>query len=232
LLLVGFPASRRAFVFSPGLPGCASPISGGQSSTSQQRRRNFMNIGEEICGEWLRHKRKCEFIQYNLKIPGIQGEIDVIGLNVKDRTVYACEVAIHLVTGLKYVNPDNVARLTAKFRKDIAYLCKEFPDYKRVYMLWSPVVKNQKSGAKHNQLKDVKEIADKLKSECQGHIEMIVNRKFQEALEALRGIARGTKKEMDSSVMRYLQIEEYLSAHLLSAGMKDNLTLPSRLPGA
>lgn len=57
---------------------------------------------EEICGEWLRHFCKCEFIQYNLKTPDIQGEIDVIGINLSDHIVYVCEVAIHLVTGLRY----------------------------------------------------------------------------------------------------------------------------------
>jgi hypothetical protein len=181
-----------------------------------------MNIGEEICGEWLRHVKQCEFIQYNLKTPDVQGEVDVIGLNMKSRTVYACEVAIHLITGLQYVKggqPDNVNRLTAKFRKDIAYLSKAFPDYTRVFMLWSPVVRNQRSGSKHNQLNDIKSIADTFKSECQVEIELIVNRKFKEALEALRTVARDTSKELDSSVMRYLQVEEYLAAHLLSAGM-------------
>jgi hypothetical protein len=81
-----------------------------------------VNIGEEICGEWLRHVRRCEFVQYNLKPPDTQGEIDVIGINLAERTVWVCEVAIHLVTGLQYVKdkqPDNVPRLTAKFRKDI-----------------------------------------------------------------------------------------------------------------
>src|SRR5277367_6802764 len=118
-------------------------------------RGNDMNIGEEICGEWLRHVKQCEFIQYNLKTPDVQGEIDVIGLNMKTRTVYACEVAIHLITGLQYVKdkqPDNVNRLTAKFRKDIDYISNAFPDYARVFMLWSPVVRNQKTGAKHNQM--------------------------------------------------------------------------------
>lgn len=157
-----------------------------------------MNIGEEICGEWLRHKRECEFIQYNLKIPGVPGEIDVIGLSMKNRTVYACEVAIHLATGLLYVKekqPDNVPRLIAKFRKDVAYLCKEFPDYERVYMLWSPVVRNQKTGAKHNQMNDIKVIAETLNSESQVQIEMVVNRKFQEALEALRAVAERPQRK-------------------------------------
>jgi hypothetical protein len=194
-----------------------------------------MNIGEEICGEWLRYVKKCEFIQYNLKTPGVQGEIDVIGLNIKDRTVYACEVAIHLITGLQYVKgnqPDNVARLTAKFRKDINYLSKEFPDYTRVYMLWSPIVRNQKSGSKHNQLNDIKNIADTLSSEYHVKIELIVNRRFQEALEALRAVAGNTSKELDSSVMRYLQVEEHLASHLLSAGMKNLSTSPSPFPAA
>lgn len=26
-----------------------------------------MNIGEEICGEWLRHLKGCDFVQYNVR---------------------------------------------------------------------------------------------------------------------------------------------------------------------
>ena len=160
-----------------------------------------MNIGEEICGEWLRHVQGCEFIQYNLKTPDVQGEIDVIGLNVKTRTVYACEVAIHLVTGLQYNKdnqPDNVRRLTTKFRKDIAYVRSNFKDYEHVFMLWSPIVRNQKAGAKHNQLARVAEIAKILNYEIQAKIELIINRQFQEALDALRKVAAGTSKELDT----------------------------------
>jgi hypothetical protein len=168
--------------------------------------------------------KQCEFIQYNLKTLDVQGEVDVIGLNMKTRTVYACEVAIHLTTGLHYNNggqPDNVKRLTTKFKKDVDYVCKAFPDYTRVFMLWSPVVRNQKNGSKYNQIKDIQDIADALKSECKLEIELIVNRKFQEALATLREVARKTKSEMDSSVMRYLQVEEHLKRHLSSIGMKE-----------
>lgn len=189
-----------------------------------------MNIGEEICGEWLRNVKQCEFIQYNLRTPDVQGEVDVIGLNMKSRTVYACEVAIHLITGLQYNKggqPDNVRRLTAKLRKDAAYVCKAFPDYTRVFMLWSPIVKNQRVGSKHNQTSHINEIARIIKSECDVQIELMVNRKFQEALQALRIVARDTTKEMDSSVMRYLQVEEFLAAHLRSAGMTNEVTPPS-----
>jgi hypothetical protein len=189
-----------------------------------------MNIGEEICGEWLRHIEQCEFIQYNLKTSDKQGEIDVIGLNMKTRTVYACEVAIHLVTGLQYTKnnqPDNIQRFSTKFRKDVAYVRENFKDYKHRFMLWSPIVRNQKAGAKHNQLAHVAEIVKALKSEIGVKVEPIINREFQKALAELREKAGDISKELDSSVMRYLQIEEWLKAHLGSAGMKPDLTPPS-----
>ena len=113
-----------------------------------------MNVGEEICGEWLRHIKGCEFVQYNLKPSGMRAEIDVIGINLSEKTVYACEVTVHLVTGLQYTKdkrPDNVNRLTAKFQKDIAYIREAFSDYEHVFMLWSPIVKG---GAGRNPVYD------------------------------------------------------------------------------
>lgn len=178
-----------------------------------------MNVGEEICGEWLRHVEGCEFVEYNLKTSYVQGEIDVIGLNLKTRTVYACEVAVHLITGLQYVrdgHPDNVPRLTAKFRKDVQYVQKEFPEYHHIFMLWSPIVKNQRAGSKYNQMEDVRQIADTIESELGVKIKLVVNETFQEALQDLREAARRETKELDSSVMRYLQVEERLATHLKS----------------
>lgn len=176
-----------------------------------------MNIGEEICGEWLRHVRNCEFIQYNLRTTEVQGEIDVIGINLTDKIVYVCEVAVHLITGLQYVKekrPDNVQRFTTKFRKDISYIRKAFPDYAHVFMLWSPVVKNQGEGAKYNQIKDVERIVELINSEFDVMIEPVINGEFQEALDSLREFARKQTKEMDSRVVRFMQVEEHLKKHL------------------
>lgn len=176
-----------------------------------------MNIGEEICGEWLRHIRGCEFVQYNLKTPDVQGEIDVIGISLAERVVYACEVAVHLVTGLQYVKdarPDNVPKLSAKFRRDISYIRKAFPEYRHVFMLWSPVVKNQGASSKYNQLDDVRQVVDRIKQELAVTIEPVVNESFQEALDALRAFARSETKEADSAVVRFLQVEEHLARHL------------------
>lgn len=45
----------------------------------------MQNIGEEIAGEYLKFVKGCEFIQYNLSTPDVQGEIDVVGVNTKSR---------------------------------------------------------------------------------------------------------------------------------------------------
>ena len=171
-----------------------------------------MNIGEEICGEWLRHIKGCEFVQYNLKTTAVQGEIDVIGINLAERTVYVCEVATHLITGLQYA--DNVPRLLAKFRKDIDYAEQAFPDHRHVFMFWSPVVRNQKAGSKNNQLSDVQEVAAVLERERGVTLQTVINERFHEALTAMRAYAASQTRELDSAVMRYLQVEEHLAKHL------------------
>jgi Holliday junction resolvase-like predicted endonuclease len=84
--------------------------------------RGNMNIGEEIVAAYLQYIKHCEFIQQNLYTPDIQGEIDVVGINLEAKEIYVCEVAIHLTTGLTYVKDrktNNVGKLTEKFSKDI-----------------------------------------------------------------------------------------------------------------
>ncbi len=111
----------------------------------------MQNPGEEIVGEYLKYFLGCDFVEYNLYTPDVQGEIDVVGLNPKNKIVYICEVATHLVTGLQYVKerqPDNVDRFTKKFRKNIEYANKYFDGYEKHFMLWSPIVKNQGEGGK------------------------------------------------------------------------------------
>ena len=60
----------------------------------------MQNIGEELAGEYLKIVKGCDFVEYNLYTPDIQGEIDVVGIDVRSKKIYICEVAIHLITGL------------------------------------------------------------------------------------------------------------------------------------
>ncbi|MEJ8816228.1 hypothetical protein WKW77_34640 [Variovorax ureilyticus] len=99
-----------------------------------------MNVGEQLVSSYLRYIRKCDFIQTNLYTVDVQGEIDVVGINLREKKVYICEVAIHLTTGLQYVKdkrPNNVNKLVEKFTQDIAYARRYLADYSHEFMLWS-----------------------------------------------------------------------------------------------
>jgi hypothetical protein len=175
------------------------------------------NIGEEIVGAYLQVIKSCSFVQYNVPTGGAQGEIDVLGIDIHKRTVYVCEVAIHLITGLQYTRqnqPDNVQRLVNKFRKDMDYVSQAFQGYDHVFMLWSPIVKNQRAGTKHNQLRDVAEIKQKL-LELKGiDLQVIINEAFHRCLSELRAYAADQTVELRSPVLRFLQIEGKLARHL------------------
>jgi hypothetical protein len=177
------------------------------------------NPGEEVVGEYLKIILGCDFVEYNLYTPDIQGEIDVVGINVKENIVYVCEVATHLVTGLMYVNaknkqPDNVNRFAMKFRKNIEYANKYFADYEKHFMLWSPIVKNQGPKAKHNQLTDISDIQKIIKYEFGVKIEPVINHEYEKYLDQLRAYAAKETKELKSPILRLMQIEEKLSKHL------------------
>ena len=113
----------------------------------------MQNPGEEIVGEYLKAILNCDFVQYNLNIPGIQGEIDVVGINLNDKNLYVCEVATHLVTGMQYTKnkrPDNVDRFVSKFSKNIIYAKNYFSGYTKHFMLWSPIVKSGRKNSVYN----------------------------------------------------------------------------------
>jgi len=175
-----------------------------------------LNIGEEIVAAYLQYIKGCEFIQQNLYTPDVQGEIDVVGIDLETKTVYVCEVAVHLITGLQYTKgnrPNNVDKITEKFSKDIEYTEKYFPEYTKHFMLWSPIVKASGVKAKHSQMADIEEIRANIQANYGVSLEPIINEKFASCLEELRAFARHSTKELKSPVLRYMQVEEYLKKH-------------------
>ena len=177
-----------------------------------------VNIGEEIVAAYLQHIKRCEFIQQNLYTPDVQGEIDVVGIDLETKTIYVCEVAIHLITGLQYVKdsrPNNVDKLTDKFSKDIEYTNKYFPDYSKHFMLWSPIVRVSGDKAKFSQTADIERITENIQTRYGVVLECIINEKFANCLAELRVYARKETKELKSPVLRFMQVEEYLKKHLV-----------------
>ena len=86
-------------------------------------------------------------------------------------------------------------------------------------MLWSPVVKNQGPSAKHNQLRDIKEIQESLNSEFGVTIEAIINDEYVKCLQQLRDFAAKETKELKSPILRLMQIEEKLFKHVSKLNM-------------
>ena len=178
----------------------------------------MLNVGEQLVSSYLRYIRGCDFIQTNLYTVESQGEIDVVGLNLAERQVYICEVAIHLTTGLQYVKnkrPNNVQKLTDKFSKDIEYARKYLGGYDQHFMLWSPIVKDTKGKPEYNQMQHLVEIGVNIKRQYGVDIECIVNEKFYACLEELRLYAAAQTAALQCPLMRLMQIEALLGKHVL-----------------
>lgn len=176
----------------------------------------MLNPGEEIVGEYLKLIKGCDFVEYNLYTPDTQGEIDVVGINAKNKILYVCEVATHLITGLQYTKnrrPDNVDRFCKKFRKNIPYARKYFPDYEKHFMIWSPVVKTARETSKNNQIKNIAEIQRVMNNEFDENIEAVINHNYANCLMELRAFAANETKELQSPIMRLMQVEEHLKKH-------------------
>lgn len=183
-----------------------------------------MNIGEEIVAAYLQYVKHCEFIQQNLYTPDVQGEIDVVGINLEPKELYVCEVAIHLTTGLRYVKdrqPNNVQKVTDKFAKDIEYANKYFYGYTKHFMLWSPIIKRSGQDTKHDQIRDIEKIRDNIKAKYEIEIDFVINEKFSACLDELRKVAAEETKELKSVILRYMQVEFYLGKHLKNIQRKN-----------
>lgn len=177
----------------------------------------MINIGEQLVASYLQYLRGCEFIQTNLYTVESQGEIDVVGINLKERKVYVAEVAIHLTTGLQYVKdkrPNNVQKLTEKFSRDIEYANRYFSEYDKHFMLWSPVVKSGKKAPQYNQLGHIRDIDANIQAKYGVDIEFVINEKFLACLGEMRAFSKSASADLKCPVMRLFQIEEWLTKHI------------------
>jgi hypothetical protein len=191
------------------------------------------NIGEEIAGTYLKVCKDCDFVEYNLYTTEVQGEIDVVGIDTKNKKVFICEVAIHLETGIQYTKnnqPDNFNRFVKKFEKDIIYANNRFDDtYEKTFMLWSPIVKNPKETAKHNQLKALTDVQAFLKKEHNVDLQLIINKSFLDCLYDLRTYAGNQTEELKSPILRLMQIEYKLGRHMTKELKKEAKKQPLNL---
>ena len=150
--------------------------------------------GEFIVGACVQHCFDCSIILYNVRVPGggLEGlqELDVVGLNLKDRRAYLCEVTTHL-HGMR---PQVVTRIIKKHEQQCKYASLMLEGFTSRCMRWSPLV----FPAQVKQLEAVR------------GLELVVNHDFKKHVDKLRAIAKKTKHDLGNPFMRTLQILEHL----------------------
>ena len=104
-------------------------------------------MGEYIVGACLKLIKECAVVDYNVRRPGgrLAGldELDVMGLDFKNKKAYLCEVTTHL-DGLQYGKNriTTAEKIRTKYIKMQEYADNYLSKYfaKRHFMFWSPVV--------------------------------------------------------------------------------------------
>ncbi len=158
------------------------------------------DVGEYIVGAYLRLKLNCDFVDYNVRVPGggLQGldELDVLGLDFRHKRAFLCEVTTHIRGVLYKNNQETVRRITKKYRKQQSYAREHLPDFKdRHFMFWSPVVPRGY----------VTEHLERLTG-----LELIINGEYKRCIEELRVIAAKETYDARNPFFRILQILEHL----------------------
>lgn len=90
-------------------------------------------VGEYIVGAYLKIIKGCDFVDYNVRPfgGGLEGlnELDVVGLNFKNKIAYLCEATIH-IGGLLYKdNRTSVETIKTKYEKRKEYANKHLSDF-------------------------------------------------------------------------------------------------------
>lgn len=158
------------------------------------------DVGEYIVGAYLKSMLECDFVDYNVRIPGggLKGlsELDVIGLNLKTNTAYLCEVTTH-IRGLLYRNNEyTVEKIKQKHRVQQEYadlLLENFPE--KVFMLWSPYVPE---GYITQNLKKV------------DTLNLVINKDYTKCIQEMKKVAAQNTNDLGNPFLRTLQILEHL----------------------
>ena len=158
------------------------------------------DVGEYIVGAFLRLKLNCDFVDYNVRVPGggLQGldELDVLGLDFRHKRAFLCEVTTHIRGVLYKNNHETVKRITNKYRKQQRYAREHLPDFKdRIFMFWSPVVPKGY----------ITEHLERLHG-----LELIINGEYKRRIQELRKIAARETYDARNPFFRILQILEHL----------------------
>lgn len=154
--------------------------------------------GEYIAGCYLKKILHCDFVDYNVRAPGggLQGlgELDVVGLDLKNKKAYLCEVTTHIRGVLYKSNSHTIEKIKKKHQRQQEYARQYLSDFQDVtYMFWSPVVP---VGYVTNELAKIETLTP------------VINGTFKKYVDELRALAAIETHDSGNIFFRFLQIME------------------------
>jgi Holliday junction resolvase-like predicted endonuclease len=158
------------------------------------------DIGESLVGAYLRYVEGCEFVLFNTFLPGIQGEIDVIGIRFGEpRDIFFAEVTTHL-GGMTYGgNKSTVDKVRAKLVRSQAFAAERFPSDRHHFSVWSPRVPE---GAMTGEFS-----AMASEFEARGErLSFVINRDYGDSVQKLIEVARTDSRATSDPAYRLLQV--------------------------
>jgi hypothetical protein len=154
--------------------------------------------GEYIVGCYLKKVIGCDFVDYNVRPPGGglkgQGELDVVGFDLKINKAYVCEVATH-IRGINYGDgKETVAQILRKHERQKEFAAEYLKCFSAVdFMFWSPVVPK---GYMTTELAKIPSL------------KLVINKEYKNCIEALKELAVKETHNSGNIFFRYLQIME------------------------
>ena len=146
--------------------------------------------------------KNCDFTQYDARLAESHltglNEVDVIGLELKIKFAYLCEVTTHVRGALYGTYQESIDKIRMKFERDkispIRYSKTFLP---ATTCFWSLVVPEGKLTV--------------LLHELEGKdVELVINEKYAERIEELKKVAREKKNNTGNAAFRLLQILEHV----------------------
>jgi hypothetical protein len=158
------------------------------------------DVGESLVGAYFRYVRGCEFVLFNTFLPGIQGELDVIGIRLGiPREIYFAEVTTH-IGGMTYGgNSSTVEKIKNKLARAQDFAKERFPDDAHHYSVWSPRVPE---GAMTAAFADIAaEFAGRGEQ-----LSFVINKDYGDRVQELIAVARSDSRATSDPAFRLLQV--------------------------
>jgi hypothetical protein len=158
-----------------------------------------MEIGESLVAAYLRHVRGCDLILTNVQLSGVQGELDVVGLERGEpQRVWLCEVTTHILGMNNPTKKSAAQRATEKIERAVAFAADVFPNATPNFEIWSPIVRPGIMSALEAVVArfEARDVA----------LALIVNEGYTDRLQSLIDVARHSTATTGDDAFRMLQI--------------------------